>query len=300
MTAAIQSVARLDCSPQKKPVLSTFSLETTTRQKSVEEAVGSQLPHGTNVYITALPGVSEDELVAAAVRLRQAGLNPVPHLGARYFESRAALEQLLHRLTETAAVEQVLLIAGDIDRANGPFASALDVLRSGALARHGIRRVGIAGYPEGHPRISAEVLGEALAAKIAAARELGLSVYVVTQFCFSAQPICGWVEWFSERFPDVPVHVGLTGPAAITTLLKYAASCGIGASVRALRRNVGIGRLLTETDPSSIIDDLTRRDAIAAHIAQYHFFTFGGVRRTSEFVRRLVQASECLDRRARV
>lgn len=286
MTSDVQSFA--SSRPQAGSALNTFSLETTARPEAIDEAIRSQLARGTSVYITALPGASPEHVVAAAARLRRAGLRPVPHLAARHFESLNCLERLLEKLTAKADVDQVLLIGGDIDRANGPFACALDVLRSEILIRHGVHHVGLAGYPEGHPRISIDALREALATKIIVARGLGLAVHVVTQFCFSAPPISNWLGQFWARFPGLPVHVGLAGPAAVTTLLKYAATCGIGASVRALRRNIGIGKLLTEAGPSTIIRDLIQDEATASRIAQFHFFTFGGIHRTSEFVRKFV------------
>ena len=266
-------------------VFKNYSLETTTRLRSIEETLSSNIPAGTSIYITALPGITADEVVGAALRLWRGGLNPVPHLGARYFQTRSSLLTLLERLTAEAGVNQVLLIGGDIDPPNGPFASALDVLRAGIFDRCGIRRMGFAGYPEGHPRIDGAILDASLAAKIEEARKIGIEAYVVTQFCFSAQPIGNWLARFSERFPEVPVHIGLAGPAAITTLLKYAVSCGIGTSLRAPRSNRNFARLLTEVDPSAVIDDLVRHKAIASRIAQFHFFPFGGIRRTLDFIR---------------
>ena len=43
----------------------------------------------------------------------------------------------------------------------GPYEDALSVFRTGLLAKHGIRRIGISGYPEGHPEIGNEKLCQA-------------------------------------------------------------------------------------------------------------------------------------------
>jgi methylenetetrahydrofolate reductase (NADPH) len=185
-----------------------------------------------------------------------------------------------------------LLIGGDVDRARGPFASSLDVLQSGALSRHGIRRIGLAAYPEPHPRIPAIVLEDALAAKIARARDAGIAVHVVTQFCFSPEPIRAWLDRFSQRFPDIPAHVGLAGPARIGTLLKYGLACGIGPSLRALRRTAELGKLATQTDAAPIVMALLQDRAARSRIAQFHFFTFGGVGRTAEWLRDLVAEAD--------
>jgi len=49
------------------------------------------------------------------------------------------------------------------------------VLCTGLFRKHGIKRVGVAGYPEGHPAISAKALDNALLAKKELARENGSS-----------------------------------------------------------------------------------------------------------------------------
>ncbi|MGH7089361.1 MAG: hypothetical protein ACREFQ_10730, partial [Stellaceae bacterium] len=243
------------------------------------------LAPGTRVYITALPSVPLEASIDAAIGLRRAGLEPVPHVGARYIAGRGALDAFLGRLANDAGVTQALLIGGDVARPAGPFASSLDLLRTGALRKAGIRRLGLAAYPEAHPRIARDALEAALAAKIARARDDDISVYAVTQFCFAPEPIRGWLQRFAARHGDVPVHVGLPGPATVATLVRYGVACGIGASLGALRRSTGLGRLLAEADPDATIAALTCDAQAAACIAQLHFFTFGGVRRTTEWLR---------------
>src|ERR1700694_2950101 len=125
---------------------------------------------------------------------RAAACDPVPHLVARNFTSREAFGDLLARLRNEAAIHRVLIIAGDRDDAAGPLESAIDAVESGLLQRHGIDEVGIAGYSDGHPRISTDMLDRALAAKIEAAEQSGLKVHIVTQFAFDAAIIIAWVR----------------------------------------------------------------------------------------------------------
>ncbi len=256
------------------------SLETLARAAGVREALSAPLAPGSDVYITWLPRDDSDARVAAARELRRAGLNPVPHLAARHLASRAELRDLLARLDGEAGVTQLLLIGGDRDRPNGPFCSSREVLEQSDLARHGIRRVGLAAYPEGHPRIPDAVLERELAAKIACLRRAGVAPYVVTQFCFEARPIRAWLDRFRARESEVPVHVGLAGPAKTATLLKFAATCGIGASWRALRRGT---LLLMDAGPEAILHELVQ-DERHADIARLHLFTFGGVPRTASWL----------------
>ena len=272
------------------------SLEVTAKPAAVAAAVAAPLPRGSCVYITTLAGDTVAAMVGAAAALRRAGLEPVPHLGARYLRDRAALDDALARLRGEAQVEQVLAIAGDIARPHGAFAASRDLIETGLLERHGLKRVGIAGYPEGHPRLAAERLAEARAAKIASLKARGIAPYVVTQFCFEAAPLRDYVAAHAARHPDVPLHLGLAGPAKLATLLKYAASCGIGTSLKALRRNAGMTRLLSESGPESVIATLAEDEAAAARIARLHFFTFGGVARTARWAAAIASGAFAVDR----
>ena len=172
-------------------LMSGLSVEA-TRPSAADVAGLGVLRRGTRVYLSAVPNRPADELLAAAVQIRAAGLEPVPHVAARNFVSVEALDTFLARLNGEAGVETVLVIAGD--RAEcGPFRRALDVIDNGVLRRRGIRSIGIAGYPQGHPRVGDDELNRALAGKIAAAEATGLAVEIVTQFCFDAVAILDFV-----------------------------------------------------------------------------------------------------------
>jgi methylenetetrahydrofolate reductase (NADPH) len=195
------------------------------------------------------------------------------------------LADFLARLSGDAGVDQVLAIGGDCDRPAGPFDSSLQVLETDLLQKYRITRVGLAGYPEGNPRISTPVLEAALNTKIAHARKSGLQPYVVTQFCFEAAPILDWVRTIRARGIDVPVRVGLAGPASVTTLMKFALRCGVGNSVRALSlRGAAIARMLSESGPERVIAGLAP-SAPELGIEGLHFFTFGGFARTAAWAR---------------
>jgi methylenetetrahydrofolate reductase (NADPH) len=284
--ALLRQEGREETAPETRARMSALiagcSLESTARQRSIAEACAAPLAHGTSVYITALPGDAPGAMIEGATRLWKAGLNPVPHLGARYFVGADELDACLARLVAEAGVRQVLAIGGDIDRPRGSFASSHDLIMTGLLEKHGIARVGLAAYPEGHKCIPPKLLDEELAAKIAMLRERGLAPYMVTQFCFEAGPIEKVLTRLATDFPDVPVHIGLAGPAKVSTLLKYAAACGIGTSLRALSRRMSLGKLLAESGPEPIIAALARSTHASRRIARLHFFTFGGIRRTAE------------------
>src|SRR5690606_20533550 len=142
------------------------SIETSTRNIADVAGYAQLLAPGTDVHVTFLPGTPYHHVLSTATRLRQVGLNPVPHLAARRFASAAAVADFAARLRDEAGVGRVLLIAGDSESAAGPFESSLQVLETGVFEACGIRSIGIAGYPEGHGRIPQQVLDDALERKI--------------------------------------------------------------------------------------------------------------------------------------
>ena len=242
---------------------------------------------GIDVTITFLPGDNYRHNVETAVALRHAGYNPVPHIAAREMVSQPALDDFLARLRAEAAVTRIVLIAGDVAAAKGPFKSALDVCASGLIETHGITRLSVAGHPEGHPFLEQADALKGLAAWQRWGRQTNIEVDAVTQFCFESTPILQWIAALNAAGIDLPVIVGLAGPATPATLTKFALRCGIGNSMRALRGQIGrFGRLLTDTGPDDVVRGLRFAPADAtAPIAGFHLFPFGGLRKSGEWLR---------------
>jgi methylenetetrahydrofolate reductase (NADPH) len=268
-------------------LLAQASIEVTAREPQVAESLRCQFGSGMDVHVTFLPDDAPRAVEDACIRLRQAGYNPIPHLAARNFADRRALERHLARLAEEAQVLRVLVIAGDIERPRGEFAASLDVLRTGLLEKHGIRSVLLAAHPEGHPAVAEAVLDAALTAKIACARERGLQAEIGTQFCFEAEPVLNWLARIRTLGIEVPVRIGVAGPAGTATLLKFGMRCGIGNSLRAVRqRGTQIGKLMGDASPDELLGTLAAglsgRDL--GPIAGIHLYMFGGVRKTSEWL----------------
>ena len=258
------------------------SLELSSRDPAEIDACADLLDPGTAVYISMPPGQSYHGNVALATRLKRAGFRPVPHVAARRIASRDVLDEYLARAAGEAGVDSALVIGGDSDRASGPFESSLALLETGLFQRHGITHVGVAGYPEGHPRIAAAALDTALVAKKGLARSAGIDLQIVTQFCFESEPVLAWTAKMKGH--GLPVRIGLSGPASLPRLLRFAALCGIGNSVRALKaRPQAITRLLVEAGPEAVVRDIARSGA--APIAGVHFFCFGGLMRTARWLR---------------
>jgi methylenetetrahydrofolate reductase (NADH) len=271
--------------PDERRGISAFlagaSLELSSRDPAEIDACSGLLDPGTAVYISLPPGQTYHGTVALAARLARAGFRPVPHVAARRIANREALADYLARAAGEAGVDSALVIAGDSDSA-GPFESSLALLETGLFQRHGIVNIGVAGYPEGHPRISAAALEAAFEAKKGLARRAGLDLGVVTQFSFEAEPILSWAAKMKGH--GLPVRAGFAGPASLPRLLRFAALCGIGNSVRALKaRPRAIARLMVEAGPEIALREVAR--GAQPPIAGVHFFCFGGLVRTARWLR---------------
>jgi methylenetetrahydrofolate reductase (NADPH) len=276
--------------PGIAPILRGYSVEVSPQNEKVVDSAVERLERGTEVYITWIPGEDRLRGVAPAAKFARAGLIPVPHICARHLESTAHLDDVLARFAGEAGVERVLVVGGERDKPLGPYDATLQVMQSGLLEKHHIRRVGISGFPEGHPNISAQVLGESMVAKMRYGREVGFTLHIVTQFVFEGEPIAQWLKQIRAMGVDLPVRIGLAGPAGIATLTRYAIQCGVGNSIKALTKSASFGRLLTERDPEPVIRELM---AAAPNgdtslpplgIAALHFYTFGGVKKTVEWI----------------
>jgi methylenetetrahydrofolate reductase (NADPH) len=260
------------------------SIELSPRDDFAGDALRDLFPQGTTVFVNHPPSATYRDIVAACTRLRRAGFTPVPHIAARRLTNIEEAVDFLRRATDEAEITELLLIGGDPAWPAGPFCDTLTLLASGIVESHGIDRVRFAGYPEGHPQISARSLDRALAAKLALAEERGLAVSLVTQFGFEAAPIENWIAGLRARGIDCPVAVGVAGPASVVTLAKFAVRCGIGSSLRALARgHTAFARILTEAAPDALIDALVAGEAETGAIDGLHIFTFGGVARTAQW-----------------
>jgi methylenetetrahydrofolate reductase (NADPH) len=268
-------------------LLDPFSVEITPREAAKLPPLSDLLVEGTAVYLTYLPNTPWAETVAVARRVVEAGLRPVPHLAARAVPDRATLRAMLADLA-AIGVADMLLIAGSQATPVGEFHEAAQILDSGYLEEAGIRRVGVAGHPEGHPDVDDDVLAEALAIKGRIARARGLDLHIVTQFCFDAEPIIAWERRIRAAGIDAPVRVGLPGLTSPARLVKFGLSCGVGPSLKVLRKQAG-GVLKLATTPTYHPDETllglatSVADEPASLLRAVHFFPFGALVATAEW-----------------
>ena len=266
-----------------------YTLEVTPKQVDRVRALTGTVAEGTGIFITAIPGSPAASLVDAAEHIAAGGFKPIPHLAARSFQDLAEVGSLLESLRRRAGVTEVLVIGGSQSHPVGSVDSSIQILQSGLLEAHGIERVGVAGHPEGHPAIGPAELEEAIDAKNRFAVDSGLDTYIVTQFCFAPEPYIRFERTLRAAGNRLPINPGVPGVASMQTLVRYGISCGIGPSLRVLRKQArGLSSFLRPRAfaPDKLIAGLA--EAVAAEpeslLRSIHFYPFGGLEATVAWV----------------
>ena len=234
-----------------------FSLEITIKTDL------SVLPKVKDIYITMLPGDDFREVSNIAKELVQSGFNPVPHFPARSIKNLAELKDFVTRCRD-GGVKQALVIGGGAQPV-GDFHCSLQLLETGLFEGF---KTGIAGHPEGSPDISDSILEKAMMDKKKHAD------YIVTQWTLNSDPIA---KFISKQ--TLPVHVGITGPLKISSLLKFANIVGAKNSINFLKSNITKAvDLLKPRDPNDIIEKLK------GSTENFHIYTFGGLKETNKWL----------------
>ena len=264
------------------------STEISTHDEAALPDLAAALPPGTPVYVAHTPKATLADVVTTAIKLQQLGFRASPHIVARRVDSQQSLETALKRISE-AGVEQALLVAGDLPKPLGPYTSTLDIIDSGLLEKSSLKRLGVAGHPEGHKQVADDVLLAALRHKQAFAARTGLKLHIATQFTFDADAIIDWDERLTREGVTFPAHIGIAGPTPLPKLIKYAMACGVGASLNSVMKNMGAMAKLARlaTTPDEMLTGLVRGGAArgSSRIVQPHFYAFGGVAATARWIR---------------
>jgi methylenetetrahydrofolate reductase (NADPH) len=270
-----------------RDLVASGSIEMTADRFADVRVIADLLPSKTLVYVNHLPRHSLAQTLDGLMRVADAGLEPVPHVAARRVSSRVEVEQFLQAAVSKAGVRKVLLLGGDVATVHGPYGDAASLLRDGLLRDAGVREVGFAGYPEGHPRIAQAALNRALLEKLALAAEQKIQPYVMTQFSFAPARIIEFAADLARRAPSVPVYAGVVGPTNPVTLMRFAQRCGVSASLRALQaQGMNAVRVLTHTDPTEQLSYIAQHTVGRATtmITGIHMFTFGGAEPSARFM----------------
>jgi methylenetetrahydrofolate reductase (NADH) len=255
--------------------------------KSADEKLAA-IPAGATVTVTTSGKLGLDRTLEFAARAVRAGYDVVPHLAARQLTGEEELHGFLGRLGELG-IGHLYLIGGDATPPAGPYDSALQVLEAMRHIEHGLTRIGVACYPEGHPKISDAALAEALNAK------QPYAAYMVSQLCFSPQVLVSWLRRVRANGITLPLHLGLAAPMQVSKLIRLGPQIGVGTSVRYLAKQHGfIGNVLKggAYRPESLLyqmgDALTDPEL---GIEQLHVFSFNQVQETVLWQRDITAAS---------
>jgi methylenetetrahydrofolate reductase (NADPH) len=269
--------------------LDGFSIEVMPRTAEKVEDFSAILPRGTRVYIAHIEGTPIEEMVATAARLRREGFEPMPHFPARIIKDKAMLTDWIARYKGEADVRQGLILAGNPARQLGEFHSSMQLLETGAF--DGFERLHVAGHPEGNKDIdpdgSDKMVMEALRWKQAFSARTDAKMALATQFCFDAGPVIDWVNRLTAEGIDIPVHIGVAGPAKLQTLIKFSIACGVGPSLKVLqKRAMDVSKLLLPYEPDAFVNDLAAHKAANPNfgIASVHFFPLGGIKTNAQWI----------------
>jgi methylenetetrahydrofolate reductase (NADPH) len=238
------------------------------------------LPPLSTVTITSSPKRGNEHTLDVAEQLLRLGLRPVPHIAARLVTGEAQLRELLRRAAELG-LDEFFVVGGDTTTPEGPYGGALDLLREMERIGHHLRRIGVAGYPEGHPLVGDDTLLHALLKK------QRYATYLVTQITFDPDAIGRWLGEIRRQGVELPAHIGLPGSVDGARLLRISMKIGVGQSMRYLSRHTGLaGRLLRRGGyrPDALLEGLAPYFGDPeCRIAGLHFNTFNQVASTEEW-----------------
>src|ERR1700730_10243145 len=91
-------MTKIATAPSLADMLRGFSIEVNPGEMKVIDAAPGRLDPGTEVFMTWIPGKNPMDTIGPAKKLRDAGLYPTPHIGARHVASASRLAEFIGRL----------------------------------------------------------------------------------------------------------------------------------------------------------------------------------------------------------
>ena len=272
--------------------LSDFSIEVTPNAANKIENFAEHLPLGTLIYIAHIEGTPIEDTVATAKKITDQGFKAMPHFPARIIKDKEMLSDWISKYQNEAGVDNALLIAGGANKPYGDYDSSIDLIESGLFDQARFKNIHIAGHPEGSKDIDPDGttsnVDEALSWKNEFSKRTDASMAITTQFCFDSNSVIQWANNIKKLGIDIPVHIGIAGPAKLQTLLRYSIECGVGASIKILQKRAkDITKLLLPYKPTEIINELALHKAKNPdfNIEKVHFFPLGGIKQVSQFIK---------------
>ena len=275
-----------------KNFLNGYSIEVTPNAAAKIENFAEVLPVNTRIYIAHIEGTPFDEMLTTAKKITNEGFIPMPHFPARIIEDRDMLESWLSQYSGEANVQEALLIAGGSKQPAGVYDSSIQIIETELFDKYSFNRLHVAGHPEGNKDIDKDSthtnVNKALSWKNEYAKRTDAQIAIATQFCFDSEAIIQWANNLIDMNIDLPVHIGIAGPAKLQTLIRYSIECGVGASMKVLQKRAkDITKLLLPYEPTSVISELAEYKSQNPdfNIEQVHFFPLGGTKTTANWVK---------------
>ena len=276
-----------------KNFLNGYSIEVTPNAAAKIENFAEVLPVNTRIYIAHIEGTPFDEMLTTAKKITNEGFIPMPHFPARIIEDKDMLESWLSQYSGEANVQEALLIAGGTKEPAGVYDSSIQIIETGLFDKYSFKRLHVAGHPEGNKDIDKDSthtnINKALSWKNEYAKRTDAQIAIATQFCFDSGAIIQWANSLIDMNIDLPVHIGIAGPAKLQTLIRYSIECGVGASMKVLQKRAkDITKLLLPYEPTSVISELAEYKSQNPdfNIEQVHFFPLGGTKTTANWVKK--------------
>ncbi|MAQ98415.1 MAG: 5,10-methylenetetrahydrofolate reductase [Gammaproteobacteria bacterium] len=275
-----------------KKFLNDFSIEVTPRAVAKIENLSELIPPETLVYIAHIEGTPIDEMVKTAKKINDQGYVTMPHFPARIIKDKNTLKDWISRYQNEANVNNALLLGGGVKKPYGDYDSSIQLIESELFDIAGFNKLYFAGHPEGNKDIdpdgSTKNIDEALSWKNDFRNRTDADTAITTQFCFDSKTVINWANDIKNKGINIPIHIGIAGPAKLQTLLRYSIECGVGASIKILqKRALDLTKLLLPYKPTNILSELAeyKFNNPDLNIEKVHFFPLGGVKQVSKFVR---------------
>jgi methylenetetrahydrofolate reductase (NADPH) len=246
----------------------------------VEERVLAAVPLEVTLTVTASPRRGIGATIGLAERLTGHGYAVVPHLSARLIKDASHLQDILAAVAAMGA-KDVFVIAGDAHEPAGQFPDSVSLLEAMRAEPHGLRDIGVTGYPERHSFIDDDLTIQAMWDK------RRLATYIVSNLCFDPRMVRKWVVRVRRRGVQLPIHVGMAGVADPAKLLRVSSRIGVVDSARFLRghsnwflRTLQPGGYSPERFVTGLVPDLAGPER---KVVGLHVFTFNEIEPTERW-----------------
>jgi len=275
-----------------KDFLVNFSIEVMPSTAAKIESFKDILPISTRIYIAHIEGVPIEEMIQTAKRLQSEGFSVMPHFPARIIKNKSTLEEWITKYQDEASIDQALLLAGGVTNPYGIFENSMQLVETELFNKYNFKNLHFAGHPEGNKDIdfdgSTNNVDEALLWKQKFNERTDIEVALTTQFCFEADPVIKWADSMIEKGINIPIHIGVAGPAKLQTLIKFSIACGVGPSLKVLQKRAkDVKKLLLPFEPNDFLETLAqhKKENPKFNITNIHFFPLGGINTSADWIK---------------